>query len=51
MVDYRLIPVNRHVFRLPPGMYDDEDAVFLTNPDGSVHSVNFCNMVLARTGP
>jgi CubicO group peptidase (beta-lactamase class C family) len=48
MVDYRMTPVNRHTFLLPPGMYDDEHAVFLTNPDGSVHSVDFCNMVLPR---
>ena len=25
MVDYRLTPVNRHVFRLPPGMYVEEE--------------------------
>ncbi len=48
MVDYRMTPVNRHTFLLPPGMYDDEHAVFLTNPDGSVHSVDFCNMILPR---
>jgi hypothetical protein len=48
MVDYRLTPVNRLTFRLPPGMYDDEHAVFLTNPDGSVHAVDFCNMLLPR---
>ena len=48
MVDYRMTPVNRHTFLLPPGMYDDEHAVFLTNADGSVHSVDFCNMVLPR---
>ena len=29
MVDYRLTPVNRHVFQLPPGMYVEEEAVFL----------------------
>ncbi len=51
MVDYRLTPVNRHVFLLCPGMYADEHAVFLTNPDGTVHSVNFCNMILPRTVP
>ncbi len=51
MVDYRLTPVNRHVFLLCPGMYADEHAVFLTNPDGSVHSVIFCNMDLPRTAP
>ena len=51
MVDYRLTPVNRHVFLLCPGMYADEHAVFLANPDGSVHSVNFCNMILPRIAP
>lgn len=48
MVDYRLTPVNRNVFRLPLGMYDDEHAVFLSNPDQSVHSVDFANMILPR---
>jgi len=48
MVDYRMTPVNSQSFLLPVGMYDDEHAVFLTNPDGTVHSVNFCNMVLPR---
>jgi hypothetical protein len=48
MVDYRLTPVNRHVFRLPLGMYDDEHAVFLCNPDQTVHSVEFANMILPR---
>jgi CubicO group peptidase (beta-lactamase class C family) len=48
MVDYRMTPVNRHTFLLPPGMYDDEHAVFLTNADGTVHSLNFCNMILPR---
>jgi CubicO group peptidase (beta-lactamase class C family) len=48
MVDYRLTPLNRHACALPPGMYVDEQAVFLTNPDGSVHGVNFANMILPR---
>lgn len=48
MVDYRLTPVNRNVFLLPPGMYVDEHAVFLTLPDGKPHAVNFCNMILKR---
>jgi hypothetical protein len=50
MVDYRMTPVNRHVFLLPLGMYDDEHAVFLTDRDGNAHSVDFCNMILRRTG-
>lgn len=51
MVDYRMMPVNRHAFLLPPGMYDDEHAVFLTDNDGHAHSLNFCNMILPRTAP
>lgn len=48
MVDYRLTPVNRHVCRLPPGMYVDEHAVFLPGPDGRAHAVDFANMLLPR---
>lgn len=48
MVDYRMTPVNRDVFRLPLGMYDDEYAVFLSGPDQTIHSVDFANMVLPR---
>lgn len=48
MVDYRLTPVNRNVCGLPPGMYSDEQVVFLTGADGRAHSVNFANMVLRR---
>jgi hypothetical protein len=48
MVDYRLTPVNRHVCRLPLGMYDDEHIVFLSNPDHSIHSINFASMILPR---
>jgi CubicO group peptidase (beta-lactamase class C family) len=48
MVDYRLTPVNRNVCALPPGMYADEQIVFLTGKDGHPHSVNFANMLLPR---
>jgi hypothetical protein len=48
MVDYRLTPVNRHVFSLCPGMYVDEEAVFLTNADGSVRAVEFANMTFNK---
>lgn len=48
MVDYRLTPVNRNVCALPPGMYADEQVVFLTGKDGHTHSVNFANMLLPR---
>ncbi|MCR4412768.1 MAG: beta-lactamase family protein [Thermoguttaceae bacterium] len=46
--DYRLTPINRNVFALPPGMYADEHLVFLTGPDGNVHAVNMANMLLRR---
>ncbi len=48
MVDYRLTPVNRNVCALPPGMYADEQIVFLTDADGRPHAVNFANMILPR---
>lgn len=48
MVDYRLTPVNRHVFSLCPGMYVDEEAIFLTNADGSVRAVEFANMEFTK---
>ncbi len=48
MVDYRLTPVNRHVFALPPGMYADEHLVFLPGRGGRPHSVNMANMILRR---
>jgi len=48
MVDYRLTPVNRNVCALPPGMYADEQIVFLTGTRGRPYSVNFANMLLRR---
>ncbi len=48
MVDYRLTPVNRHVFALPAGMYTDEFAVFLCGKDGQPHSVDFASMTFER---
>ncbi|MBI5773249.1 MAG: serine hydrolase [Verrucomicrobia bacterium] len=48
MVDYRLTPVNRHVFLLPPGMYVDEHLVILPGRDGKPHSVSLAGMVLKR---
>jgi CubicO group peptidase (beta-lactamase class C family) len=48
MVDYRLTPLNRNVCLLPPGMYMDEQLVFLTGAGGRSHSVNFANMLLSR---
>jgi hypothetical protein len=51
MVDYRMTPVNRHVFLMPLGMYDDEYAVFLTGKDGAPHAVDFANMILPKIVP
>jgi hypothetical protein len=48
MFDYRLTPLNRHVCRLPPGMYTDEQVVFLTESDGRPRAIHFANMLLPR---
>ena len=48
MVDYRLTPMNRNVCTLPPGMYVDEQVVFLTGKDSRAHSINFANMIFRR---
>ena len=48
LADYRLTPVNRNVFALPPGLYADEYLVFLTDRDGKPHDVNLANMILRR---
>jgi CubicO group peptidase (beta-lactamase class C family) len=48
MVDYRLTPVNRNVCALPPGMYVDEQVVFLTDRRGRVNEINFANMNFRR---
>lgn len=48
MVDYRLTPVNRNVCLLPPGMYADEQVVFLSNSQGHVNGINFANMNFQR---
>jgi serine beta-lactamase-like protein LACTB len=51
MVDYRLTPLNRRVFKMPPGMYEHEELVFELDPDGRVHSAILAGMVLRRTSP
>ena len=51
MIDYRLTPVNRHVFALPAGMYADEHVVFLTAAGGEVRAIDFANMILSRVTP
>lgn len=48
MVDYRMTPVNRHVFGLPPGMYVDELAVFLCDAAGQPHGIDFASMTFPR---
>lgn len=48
MLDYRLTPLNRRVCALPPGLYTDEQVVFLTGRDGRAHSLDFANMILPR---
>lgn len=48
MVDYRLTPVTRTVFALPPGMYTREYVVFQPGPDGQVHSIDFASMTFHR---
>ena len=48
MLDYRLTPLNRHVCALPPGLYTDEQVIFLTDRNGRPHSLNFANMILPR---
>jgi CubicO group peptidase (beta-lactamase class C family) len=48
--DYRLRPLNRVTFALPPGMYADEQAVFQTDAQGKATAVVFANMVLPRRG-
>jgi hypothetical protein len=46
--DYRLSPVNRLVFNLPPGMYADEQVVFQTDPGGKVIGAVMANQYLRR---
>ncbi|MEX0978919.1 MAG: serine hydrolase domain-containing protein, partial [Pirellulales bacterium] len=46
--DYRLTPLNRVTFQLPPGMYADEQVVFQTDADGKVLGAIMANMYLAR---
>jgi hypothetical protein len=46
--DYCLTPLNRLVFKLPPGMYADEQLVFQRNEDGRVRGVVFANMALKK---
>lgn len=51
MVDYQLTPLNRTVFKMPPGMYENEELVFQLSPVGRVHTAVLAGMELRRTGP
>jgi CubicO group peptidase (beta-lactamase class C family) len=46
MVDYRLTPITRQVFRMPTGLYSDEYLIFQLDPTGDVHAVELANMHL-----
>lgn len=48
MVDYRLRPINRHSFGMPPGMYFDEQLVFLGHKASAPPAVSLAGMVLKR---
>jgi len=46
--DYRLTPLNRTVFKMPPGLYLDEQLVFQEDNRGRVHGIILANMKLRR---
>jgi CubicO group peptidase (beta-lactamase class C family) len=46
--DYRLSPVNEFVFKMPPGLYMDEQLVFQTDRRGRVHTAVLANVPLRR---
>lgn len=46
--DNRLTPLNRTVFKMPPGMYVDEQIVFQPDARGRVHTAVLANMPLER---
>jgi CubicO group peptidase (beta-lactamase class C family) len=46
--DYRLTPVNGWVFKMPPGLYSDEQLVFQPDRRGNVHTAVLANMPLRR---
>lgn len=48
MVDYRIHPINAHTAQLPPGMYIEEEVVFLTDTQGKVMGMDFANMVFEK---
>lgn len=46
--DNRLTPMNEHVFKMPPGLYTDEQLVFQTDLNGRAHTAMLANMPLRR---
>lgn len=48
LFDYRLTPLNATVFRMPPGMYVDEELVFHLDRRDRVHRAVLANMPLPR---
>lgn len=46
--EYRLRPINRMVFAMPPGMYTDELLTFQTDAEGNVVGALLTNMYLPR---
>ncbi len=46
--DNRLWPVNEWVFKMPPGLYTDEQLVFQPDRKGRVHTAVLANMPLRR---
>jgi CubicO group peptidase (beta-lactamase class C family) len=48
MYDYRLTPLNLTVFKLPPGLYVDEQLVFHTDRRGRATSVSLGSIPLKR---
>jgi len=47
--DYRLTPLNGSVFKMPPGMYVNEELVFQADARGRIHTAVLANMSLKRT--
>jgi CubicO group peptidase (beta-lactamase class C family) len=45
--DYRLTPLTRRVFALPPGLYTDEHLVFLGERRDETQRVDMANMILS----
>lgn len=48
MSDYRLTPVNRHLFALPPGLYLKEHLMVIPGPDGKPAAIELASMILPR---